>query len=68
MYPYTFVALETESNSRNYLQELFDSFPYMNDGGDKMQDAESSEEEYQIYEQDDDDDLQYDDDVEDDDE
>ncbi|KAJ8755508.1 hypothetical protein K2173_019306 [Erythroxylum novogranatense] len=49
-----------ETNSRSYLQELFDSFPSAD--GDKIQDADSSDKEYQIYEQDDDgNDSDYDD-------
>ncbi|XP_038710557.1 general transcription factor 3C polypeptide 5-like isoform X2 [Tripterygium wilfordii] len=44
-----------ENNSRSYLQELFDSFPSIIGGVDKMQDAETSDGEYQIYEQDSDD-------------
>ncbi|KAJ9173931.1 hypothetical protein P3X46_017015 [Hevea brasiliensis] len=44
------------NNSRSYLQELFDSFQPVDASGDKIQDADSSDGEYQIYEQDDDDD------------
>ncbi|XP_020538055.1 general transcription factor 3C polypeptide 5 isoform X1 [Jatropha curcas] len=47
----------TENNSKSYLQELFDSFPPADAGADKIQDADSSDEEYQIYEQDDDSDY-----------
>ncbi|KAF5742792.1 Transcription factor IIIC subunit 5 putative isoform 2 [Tripterygium wilfordii] len=47
--------LDMENNSRSYLQELFDSFPSIIGGVDKMQDAETSDGEYQIYEQDSDD-------------
>ncbi|KAJ9550196.1 hypothetical protein OSB04_014241 [Centaurea solstitialis] len=36
--------------SKNYLQELFGSFPY-NGGSSEFQDAENSDGEYQIYDQ-----------------
>ena len=38
-----------------YVQELFGSFPSPEAGGDRIQDAYTSDEEYQIYEQDSDD-------------
>ncbi|KAJ4839142.1 hypothetical protein Tsubulata_008306 [Turnera subulata] len=41
-----------ENNSRNRLQELFGSFASMDPGGDKLQDDDSSDGEYEIYEQD----------------
>lgn len=43
-----------ESISRRHLQELFGSFPSSEAGGDaeKIQNAETSDEEYQIFEQD----------------
>ncbi|CAI0572499.1 unnamed protein product [Linum tenue] len=47
--------LGTGSNSRNYLQDLFDSFPATEvEGGKIHDDADSSDGEYQILEQDDD--------------
>lgn len=41
-----------EDISRTHLQELFGSFPSLDEEGQKMDDADASEEEYQIYEQD----------------
>lgn len=41
-----------ESVSRTHLQELFGSFPSTEAGGDKIQNADTSDEEYQIFEQD----------------
>ncbi|CAI0544351.1 unnamed protein product [Linum tenue] len=47
--------LDAGSNSRNYLQELFDSFPSTEAGDGKIHDdADSSDGDYQILEQDDD--------------
>ena len=40
-----------ESISRTHLQELFGSFP-STVGGNKVQNADTSDEEYQIFEQD----------------
>ncbi|CAK9165731.1 unnamed protein product, partial [Ilex paraguariensis] len=36
--------------SQNYLQELFGSFPFHGPGSNELQDAETSDEDYQIYE------------------
>ncbi|XP_021889163.1 transcription factor tau subunit sfc1 isoform X2 [Carica papaya] len=47
--------LDMENNSRTYLQELFGSFPASDVGVDKILDADTGDEEYQIYEQDSDD-------------
>ncbi|XP_050376747.1 uncharacterized protein LOC126791048 isoform X1 [Argentina anserina] len=47
--------LNMENISRAHLQELFGSFPSPEAGGDIIQDAFTSDEEYQIYEQDSDD-------------
>eukprot|EP00257_Ricinus_communis_P021369 XP_015580843.1 general transcription factor 3C polypeptide 5 isoform X2 [Ricinus communis] len=56
-----------ENNSKSYLQELFDSFPSADPTiGDRIQDADISDEEYQIFEQDDDEDYLDDDDEDDD--
>ncbi|KAK9947270.1 hypothetical protein M0R45_002904 [Rubus argutus] len=44
--------LNMENISRTHLQELFGSFPSPEAGGDRIQDAYTSDEEYQIYEQD----------------
>ncbi|XP_024024632.1 general transcription factor 3C polypeptide 5 isoform X2 [Morus notabilis] len=44
--------LNMESVSRTHLQELFGSFPSTEAGGDKIQNADTSDEEYQIFEQD----------------
>ncbi|KAL5544199.1 hypothetical protein UlMin_007983, partial [Ulmus minor] len=44
--------LNMESISRTHLQELFGSFPSIEGGTDKPQDAGTSDEEYQIFEQD----------------
>ncbi|CAN1130711.1 General transcription factor 3C polypeptide 5 [Linum perenne] len=46
--------METDTNSNNYLQELFYSFPTTEPGAGKIHDADSSDGEYQILEQDDD--------------
>ncbi|XP_050237708.1 uncharacterized protein LOC126687258 [Mercurialis annua] len=47
-----------ENNSKSYLQQLFDTFPSAADtGSGKIQNGESSDEEYQIFEQDDDEDY-----------
>ncbi|GLT92811.1 hypothetical protein SLE2022_106270 [Rubroshorea leprosula] len=43
--------LDIEINSRTYLQELFGSFPSSAAAINKIQDAETSDGEYQIYEQ-----------------
>lgn len=48
-------VLDMENNSRTYLQELFGSFPASDVGVDKILDADTGDEEYQIYEQDSDD-------------
>ncbi|CAN1240353.1 General transcription factor 3C polypeptide 5 [Linum grandiflorum] len=45
--------MEPDSNSRNYLQELFYTFPTTGPGAAKIHDADSSDGEYQILEQDD---------------
>ncbi|CAL8169704.1 unnamed protein product [Prunus armeniaca] len=47
--------LNMENISRTHLQELFGSFPSPEAGGDRIQAAYTSDEEYQIYEQDSDD-------------
>ncbi|XP_038888323.1 transcription factor tau subunit sfc1-like [Benincasa hispida] len=44
--------LNMENVSRTHLQELFGSFPSLDEDGLKMDDGDGSEEEYQIYEQD----------------
>ncbi|XP_061989471.1 transcription factor tau subunit sfc1-like isoform X2 [Rosa rugosa] len=44
--------LNMENISRTHLQELFGSFPSPEAGGNRIQDAYTSDEEYQIYEQD----------------
>lgn len=49
---YIFLDLNLENISRTHLQELFGSFPSPEAGGDRIQDAYTSDEEYQIYEQD----------------
>ncbi|KAF4376383.1 hypothetical protein G4B88_000071, partial [Cannabis sativa] len=49
--------LNMESISRTHLQELFGSFPSNEGGGDKVQDRDISDEEYQILEQDSEDNL-----------
>jgi len=41
-----------ENISRTHLQELFDSFPSTEAGDNNINDANSSDEEYQIYEPD----------------
>uniref|UniRef100_A0A2N9E158 Transcription factor IIIC subunit 5 HTH domain-containing protein n=1 Tax=Fagus sylvatica TaxID=28930 RepID=A0A2N9E158_FAGSY len=42
--------LNMENISRTHLQELFDSFPSTEAGGNNIHDANTSDEEYQIYE------------------
>ncbi|XP_021626776.1 general transcription factor 3C polypeptide 5 isoform X4 [Manihot esculenta] len=49
-----YLGIDLEDNSRSYLQELFDSFQPVDGSGDQLQDADTSDGEYQIYEQDDD--------------
>ncbi|KAM7279591.1 hypothetical protein ACFE04_006725 [Oxalis oulophora] len=49
-FPIHFIDPDPEDNSRTYLQELFGGFPFKEAGGNKIQDANDSEEEYQIYE------------------
>ncbi|XP_062170163.1 uncharacterized protein LOC133875905 [Alnus glutinosa] len=44
--------LNMENISRTHLQELFDSFPSTEAGADDIRDANTSDEEYQIYEPD----------------
>ncbi|XP_015901601.2 uncharacterized protein LOC107434631 isoform X1 [Ziziphus jujuba] len=44
--------LNVESISRVHLQELFGSFPSTEPGGDRTQEADISDEEYEIFEQD----------------
>lgn len=45
--------LSMEDISRTHLQELFGSFPSLDEDGEKMMDdGDGSDEEYQIYEQD----------------
>ncbi|XP_047311092.1 general transcription factor 3C polypeptide 5-like isoform X3 [Impatiens glandulifera] len=58
-------VVDNESISRNYLQELFGSFPPSSDLGNSglnLQAGDNSDEEYQIYEPDEDDDGNYSDD------
>lgn len=44
--------LDAENISRDYLQGLFGSFSFTKAGGGEVQDADTSDGEYQIYEQD----------------
>lgn len=44
--------LNTENISRDYLQGLFGSFSFTKAGGGEVQDPDTSDGEYQIYEQD----------------
>ncbi|GKV06168.1 hypothetical protein SLEP1_g18088 [Rubroshorea leprosula] len=50
-FPIYCLDLDIEINSRTYLQELFGSFPSSAAAINKIQDAETSDGEYQIYEQ-----------------
>ena len=47
---YTFPDTDHEYMSRNYLQELFGSFPFNAAGDNEMPDANISDGEYEIYE------------------
>ena len=47
---YTFPDTDHENMSRNYLQELFGSFPFNAAGDNEMPDANISDGEYEIYE------------------
>lgn len=51
-FPIYSLGLNVESISRTHLQELFGSFPSTEAGGDKTQEADVSDEEYEILEQD----------------
>lgn len=48
---YLSLDLDAENISRDYLQGLFGSFSFNKAGGDDVQDAGTSDGEYQIYEQ-----------------
>lgn len=50
-FPICNLDLNVESISRTHLQELLDIFPSIEAGGDRTQEADTSDEEYQIYEQ-----------------
>lgn len=49
--PICFSDAVRENISKNYLQELFGSFPFSEAGGFELPGAANSDEEYQIYEQ-----------------
>lgn len=51
-FPIHCLDLNMENISRTHLQELFDSFPSTEAGDNNINDANSSDEEYQIYEPD----------------
>ncbi|KAG6413105.1 hypothetical protein SASPL_125806 [Salvia splendens] len=60
-YPILHLDIENDNISKDYLQDLFGSFPFGSAGGNEMQD-DPYDEEYQIYDQDSDGNLSNDED------
>ena len=60
-YPILHSDIENDNISKDYLQDLFGSFPFGSAGGNEMQD-DPYDEEYQIYDQDSDGNLSNDED------